>query len=90
MCNCKEEKAMWRLHLCQWIAGDPGLDDRGKCGLPVSGDSAYCSAHRAQSVLPPDCPERLAATAQLRLDLLIAGLSPRLIDCILPPEKELP
>jgi hypothetical protein len=81
---------MPRLDLCQWIEGDPGFDDRGKCSLPVAEGSAYCSEHRTRSILPADCPERLLAVAQLRLDLLTAGLSPQLIDRVIPAEKEQP
>jgi hypothetical protein len=43
----------WSPASCQFIVGEPSHTDRGKCGRPVSGKTAYCAQHRALCLLPP-------------------------------------
>lgn len=38
-------------HRCQFIAGEPSMDDACKCGLPTDGAS-YCRLHRLFCTMP--------------------------------------
>ena len=54
--------------LCQFMSGDPGDGDVGKCGLPVVRRSAYCARHHRDCVRP---------SMPYRLLLRLAGLAER-------------
>jgi hypothetical protein len=49
----RRQTQRWSPAGCQFIAGEPSHTDRGKCGRPVSGKTAYCARHRALCLLPP-------------------------------------
>lgn len=36
-----------RVHRCQYIEGEPSIDDACKCGAPVQVKSSYCPEHHA-------------------------------------------
>ncbi len=39
------------VHRCQFIAGEPSMDDACKCGLPTEGAS-YCQLHQLFCTMP--------------------------------------
>ena len=44
---------LWTPHACQYIAGEPTIDDDAKCGAAVRPGSAYCPFHHRLCHSPP-------------------------------------
>lgn len=39
-------------HACQWIEGEPSVDDACKCGAPALAGRSYCPRHMARAYVP--------------------------------------
>lgn len=62
---------------CQWIEGEPGLDDQCKCLRRTEPGQSWCAAHRARVYLPADVAAarraRAAEQERARRDYLRRG-----------------